>query len=434
MSQCTSQVEKTNSKGFAHSLLILILLLIFAGFLYSFRDDYLFKYQHTMGSRLAYLRARLFPPTIVDLPPINFAPEDFTQKTEPVSDGSSDSNNKELELTERINVAKVMTGDSFSYLKDGVIWTAYVSQGKPSKPKILVKDPKKIVDFDISPNGKLVVYSVKRHDYKDRIYGDYAADTVLIKNLETDSTVLLHEVDPETEAEILSLAFAPNGKRVLFTNNALWSAEIGSYAKKSTKKADKSGFCRSTYIEGFSQNSDLVLLRNGCYEGSFQEVLNLNDMETVKGYSNGYVGGGTTVVAFTDNEHVLTLNNTENTNGRGITKFYINNLYGESNDLIGTGTGHSYRYVGAFQGKEIFASMGYTDILAYDKSSKSLTPFTGKVPAVFVTELGSVYQLESTFFVKYADSVLVPIEDMLEVDSSTDEVNAWYPIGKIVVN
>jgi hypothetical protein len=319
-------------------------------------------------------------------------------------------------------IGRYITSESNNvyYLKEGNIWGAVVKDLALLDNKLFFDYSEDIVEFDVAPNNKLIVFTVRRHAYSDNLYGDYESDTVLIKNMETQDVNVLFETDLGRDASLSSVKFSDDGKKVVFTNNAVWVAEVGTYKLKKTEGLKIGSFCQLYDIQEFSPDNKLVLVRMGCYEGALQRIFNLGDMSQLAEFDNGYVGGGKFVADFIDNQDVLVVNTDEyemrSTEFGSL--FYIENIFtGDKLDIYKS----AYRYhsVTGKTGNKVFIhSSGSGDkaqgeYVVFDLATRSMTLYTSSIRGLVVTsldkknllKLGNLQNTDLADYILISDSV-----------------------------
>ncbi|MFZ5424771.1 MAG: hypothetical protein ACOZAO_03120 [Patescibacteria group bacterium] len=192
------------------------------------------------------------------------------------------------------------------YVSNGDLWK--LSLVEPYRKTLVLDATRDIIDFDVSPNENLIAYTFNTDIAPDN--SDYYLNGVSIYNLETQQeSEVWRAQDVTKHRNIRSIKFSPDGNQLFFTGNAIWVTPVSESNIQEWHYVEPNKFCGYYYIDDISPNLENILIRNGCYEGSEQWVIDYKTGEKVTTVSNGYIGGGIWLIGFIDDFNLLGYDN-----------------------------------------------------------------------------------------------------------------------------
>lgn len=195
------------------------------------------------------------------------------------------------------------------YLKNGNIWTARAQDIQTVTPMLFFDAKEDILAFAVSPDQQLVAYSINRYptlDYSaDNEYGDGHGNAIIIRNISEGSEFEVYK-DPKMEhLQIRDLKFTSDSKKLVFSNDAIWVADLVTKMLTHYAEKEPQGLCNTFYITDLSPDNKHVLSQLGCMEGGHQIVVNIQNGTIESRFDNGYVEGGVRMLGFISNNSLF---------------------------------------------------------------------------------------------------------------------------------
>jgi hypothetical protein len=214
------------------------------------------------------------------------------------------------------------------YLKNGNIWTARVQDNQTVAPALFFDTREDILAFAVSPDQQLIAYSVKHYpapvDYSaESEYGNDHGNVIMIRNNSDASEFELYNDHKKEHLQIRDLKFTSDSKKLVFSNDAIWTADLTTRQLNHYAEKERGGLCGIFYITDISPDNEHVLSRLGCAEGLHQIVVNIKSGVTESRFNGGYIeGGGISMLGFVKPTLLLGYANSSNKNAEAKIALY----------------------------------------------------------------------------------------------------------------
>ncbi len=201
-------------------------------------------------------------------------------------------------------------GDFLYYIKNGNIVKASLKDSKNVSTGVVVDAKDEILAFDVSPDENFIAYSIQLNkDSDDTTFNEANGDNVVVRDLKAVSDLYVYSDSKGENMEVRDIMFSKDSKKLFFSSNSIMSYDFQTKSLKKYLTKEKNGFCSIYFLNDVSWDNRNLLVRNACYEGSSQLVLDLVSGKTVGKFENGYVGGGDWALGFITNTLILGYDN-----------------------------------------------------------------------------------------------------------------------------